>query len=178
MDEKKGILTAYDQRFLLIPIGLIHSMEDRLVQNFGPVTATSFQYEIGKEGGAQYARIAEKAGFNLKRPDSIRQIAERLGTLSGWGKIGVEEFDFENGRARIRWTNGVSVRNREGRTSVCHFGRGVLTGAAEAILGKKRESLEVLCQGKGDDHCEAVIGDPAEIGRLANGLNHKRSSRK
>src|SRR5437867_7179204 len=116
VDEKRGILTAYNERFLFIPIKLIHSIEDRLRENFGPVAATSLQYEIGREGGAEYARIAQKAGFGIKRPESIREIAEQLGTLSGWGKVEVVDFDFENSRARIRWRNGVSVRNRKGKT--------------------------------------------------------------
>ncbi len=177
VDEKKGILTAYDERFLFIPVKLIHSIEDRLTESFGPVTATGFQYEIGKEGGAQYVRIAEKAGFNVKNPKNIREIANRMGTLSGWGKLEVVGFDFENNIARIRWKNGVSVRNRKGKTPVCHFGRGILTGASEVIFGRKCESLEVSCQGKGDDYCEAIIGDPVQIGRVANGLRPGGSSR-
>ncbi len=170
IDEKKGILTAYNERFLLIPIKLIHSIEDRLTENFGRATATSFQYEIGREGGADYVRIAQRAGFDIKRPSSVREIAQRLGTLSGWGRLEIVEFDFAKKMARIRWTNGVSVRNRKGNTPVCHFGRGILTGATEVIFGRKCESLEVTCQGKGDAFCEAVIGGAEEISRLAETL--------
>ena len=167
-DEKEGILTAYGARFLFIPTGLIHSIENRLSDNFGPVTANSFEYEIGKEGGAQYVRIAARAGFDIKNPKNIAAIADRLGTLSGWGKLDLVSIDFDQRLARLRWRNGVSVRNNKGKTPVCHFGRGILTGALEAIFGKKCESLEVLCQGKGDPYCEAVIGDPKEIGRVAD----------
>jgi predicted hydrocarbon binding protein len=167
IDESKGIITAYNERFLFIPVGLIHSIEDRLTESFGPVTATSFQYEIGKQGGAQYMSIAKKSGFNVKRPGGLEQIADRLGTLSGWGKVSIVDFDLVKKMARIRWTNGVSVRNTKGKTPVCHFGRGIITGAMEETFGRKCESLEVSCQGKGDRFCEAVIGEPAEITRLA-----------
>src|SRR5712692_10821621 len=167
MNERQGTLSAYGARFLLIPVKLIHSMEDRLTQSFGPVTATSFQYEIGKQGGAQYMSISKKSGFNIKRAGGLDQIAERLGTLSGWGKVSIVDFDLAKKIARIRWTNGVSVRNTKGKTPVCHFGRGILTGAMEQTFGRKCESLEVSCQGKGDRFCEAVIGEPAEITRLA-----------
>lgn len=64
----------------------------------------------------------------------------------------------------------MSVRNRKGRTAVCHFGRGVLTGAVEEIFGRKCESLETSCQGKGDDYCEAIIGDADVIDRVASGV--------
>ena len=167
IDEAKGIFTAFDERFLFIPVALIHSIEDKLTESFGPITATSFQYSIGKQGGAQYMSIAKKSGFNIKRPGGLEQIADRLGTLGGWGKVSIVNFDLAKKIARIRWTNGVSVRNRKGKTPVCHFGRGILTGAMEQAFGRKCESLEVSCQGKGDPFCEAVIGEPAEITRLA-----------
>lgn len=168
MDRERGVLTAYDERFLFIPIKLIHSIEDRLAHSFGPVTATSIQYEIGKEGGGQYLDLAGKAGFQVKSIKDIQAIAESLGTLSGWGKLQVVDFDFGKRLARIRWTNGVSVRNKKGKTPVCHFGRGILTGAVQAILKSPCESIELRCQGKGDRYCEAVIGDPREIERIVD----------
>jgi predicted hydrocarbon binding protein len=168
VDVEKGTLDAYGERFVLIPIKLIHSIEDRLTKNFGPVTATSFQYEIGREGGADYVRVARKAGIELDSPEHIQQIAALLGTSSGWGRVEVVEFNFQKRMARIRWKNGVSVRNRKSRTPVCHFGRGILTGAVSEILGTNCESIEVSCQGKGDKTCEAVIGEPREISRIAD----------
>jgi len=111
--------------------------------------------------------IARKSGFDIKRPGGLEQIAENLGTLGGWGKVSIVDFDLKKKIARIRWTNGVSVRNRKGKTPVCHFGRGILTGAMEQTFGRKCESLEVYCQGKGDRFCEAIIGEPAEITRIA-----------
>jgi predicted hydrocarbon binding protein len=168
VDGNRGTLNAYGERFLVIPVKLIHSIEDRLAKSFGPVTATSFEYEIGREGGAQYVRLALKAGADIKTQVGIQQIAESLGAQSGWGKIEVVEFDFAKSLVRIKWKNGVSVRNSNGKTPVCHFGRGILTGAVAEILGRKCESIEVSCQGKGDKYCEAVVGDPKEITRLAD----------
>ncbi len=166
VDEEQGTLSAYGERFLLIPVKLIHSIEDRLTESFGPITATSFQYEIGKEGGAQYVHLAQKVGIGTRSPLDVQRIASSLGTHNGWGKVEIIDFDFKKKIARIRWKNGVSVRNRKGKTSVCHFGRGVLTGAVEEIFGRRCESIEVSCQGKGDKFCEAVVAEPAEISRL------------
>ncbi len=168
MNERQGTLSAYGARFLLIPVKLIHSIEDRLTESFGPVTATSFQYEIGREGGAQYIHLAQKAGFRLNSPVDIQKIASSLGTLDGWGKLEIIDFDPTKKFARIRWKNGVSVRNRKAKTPVCHFGRGILTGAVGEIFGTRCESIEISCQGKGDRFCEAVIGEPREISRLAD----------
>jgi predicted hydrocarbon binding protein len=167
VDQKKGIVSAYGERFLIIPVGLVHSIEDRLTQSFGPVTAISFQYEIGREGGAKFVYLARKAGLAVRNLGDIQRIADTLGTLSGWGKLDVIEFDFKKKHAKIRWKNGVSVRNRNGKTPVCHFGRGILTGAVAEILGIKCESIETLCEGKGDKFCEATFGEAGEIHRLA-----------
>jgi predicted hydrocarbon binding protein len=168
IDAKKGTLSAYGERFLFIPVKLIHSIEDRLTENLGPVTATSFEYEIGREGGAKFIQLAQKAGLGVKTPEEIQRIADVLGTMSGWGKVDVVDFDFAKKSAKVRWKNGVSVRNKTGKTPVCHFGRGILTGAVAAILKSSCESIEVSCQGKGDKFCEAVIGEPREISRLAD----------
>ncbi len=168
VDETKGTLDAHGERFLLIPVRLIHSIEDRLTKSLGPVTATSFEYEIGREGGAYYIRLAQKRGLDVRTQAGIQRIADILGTMSGWGKLDVVDFDFGKRLVTIRWKNGVSVRNRKGKTPVCHFGRGILTGAVSEILGVKCESIEVACQGKGDSYCEAVIGGPRDIDRLAD----------
>lgn len=168
IDQEKGTVNAYGERFLFMPVGLIHSIEDRLTESFGPVTAISFQYEIGREGGAKFTKFARKIGFPIKSASDIQRMADSLGTMSGWGKIDVVEFDFKKRHARIRWKNGVSVRKRTGKTPVCHFGRGILTGAVAEILGAKCESIELSCQGKGDKYCEAVIAEPREINRLVD----------
>ena len=142
-------------------------MEDRLVRNFGPATATIFEYEIGKESGAQYMQLATRAGLKPATTEEVRNMVQQAGS-SGWGRMEVIEFDFKKKFARMRWTNGVSVRNTKGKTPVCHFNRGLLTGATEFMLGTPRESLEVSCQGKGDKFCEAVIGDSKLIAGLAD----------
>jgi len=168
VDASKGIITSFGQRFLFIPVELIHSIEDRLADMVGPMTATSFQYEIGKRGGSHYIRMAQKAGYDIKSSKDVGMIAANLGTLGGWGKLTVQEIDFKKKLIRLRWTNGVSVRpNKKSKTPVCHFGRGVLTGASEAMFGRKLESIELTCQGKGDAYCEALIGPPESVARYA-----------
>ena len=57
--------------------------------------------------------MAKKSGLDIKNPDDLQKIAERLGTLGGWGKLTIVDVDFAKKMARIRWTNGVSVRNRK-----------------------------------------------------------------
>ncbi len=167
VDEEKGTITAYGERFLFVPAKLIHSIENRLVENLGPVTAPSFQYEIGKEGGRIYVQLLKKSGFQIGDFEDMQRAADRFGTLAGWGKMELVESGPEKSLVRVRWTNGLSVRSRRGKTPVCHFTRGLMTGGAEEAFGRRCESLELKCEGKGDSFCEAVIGDPATIARIA-----------
>ncbi len=167
VDEETGMLTAYGERFLLIPIKVIHSIEDRLIENLGPVTATSFQYEIGRNGGRVYVRLLGKAGYKLGDFQAMQKAANRFGTMAGWGKLEVVESDPTTRFVRVRWRNGLSVRNKRGKTPVCHFVRGVMTGAAEEAWGQRCESIEIYCEGKGDSYCEAIISEPSQIARLA-----------
>src|SRR5438046_10366144 len=103
MNEKQGTLSAYGARFLLIPVKLIHSIEDRLTESLGSVTATSFEYEIGREGGSKFIQLAQKAGLGIKTAQEIQRVADVLGTMSGWGKIDVVDFDFSKKSIRIGW---------------------------------------------------------------------------
>src|SRR3989449_7259189 len=87
VDASKGIITSFGQRFLFIPVELIHSIEDRLADMVGPMTATSFQYEIGKRGGSPHIRMAQKAGYDLKRSKDVGMLAATLGSLGGLGQL-------------------------------------------------------------------------------------------
>ena len=77
VDPEQGTLTAFDERFLVIPVKLIHSIEDRLVRNFGPAAATIFEYEIGKEGGKQYMQLSKQAGYKAGSSEDVRHMFEQ-----------------------------------------------------------------------------------------------------
>ena len=166
VDEDRGTLTAYGIRFMLIPAKLLHSIEDRLSELLGPMTATSFVYEIGKEGGSVYVHLLDKAGYKLTDFGAVQKAADQYGSMAGWGKLVLVDT-YPRKRMKVRWTNGVSVRNKKGKNPVCHFVRGVMTGAAEEAWGMKCESLELYCEGKGDNYCEVVIGTPEQVSLLA-----------
>ena len=92
VDEQKGTLNAYGERFLFIPVKLIHSLEDRLVKSLGPATATIFEYEIGREGGGEYIRIAERRGMDIKTRAGIQRLATPAGNYERMGKSGCCRF--------------------------------------------------------------------------------------
>ncbi len=80
------------------------------------------------------------------------------------------EFDATTKLVRSRGTGSIYVRNRRGRTPVCHFGRGLVAGALGVVFRRRCESIEVACEGKRDSYCELVTGAGGEIARLADSL--------
>src|SRR5256886_14865261 len=94
-NPRKETIPPSGKHFLSFRVGLIPSIKKSLGNRVGPMTATSFQYEIGKRGGSHYIRMAQKAGYDIKESKDVGLIAANLGTLGGWGKLSVEEIDFK-----------------------------------------------------------------------------------
>src|SRR2546425_11584589 len=102
VDASKGIITSFGQRFLFIPVELIHSIEDRLADMVGPMTATSFQYEIGKRGGSHYIHMVQKLRYGIKMSKVVAMVAANLRTLCGLGKLTGQVVDFKKKSIRSR----------------------------------------------------------------------------
>ncbi len=176
VDEERGIITSFDERFLIIPIKFIHSIEDRLVKIFGPIAATNFMYEMGKEAGKHSVQLVSAAGYDIAHEDDLRRMGKELVPLWGWGGLKSADLDLEKGVARSQRTNSIFVRNKKGKTAVCHFLRGLDAGAFEVVFGRRCESIELFCEGMGNTNCELVTGRPVEIATLAENLNYRPSS--
>ncbi len=167
IDPRKGIISIGGERFFIMPIMMLHSIENKLKQNFGPVTASTFVYDIGKQLGIDILKTMKKAGMKLpSRASEVTlnksEAGRTLGVFSGTGTTKIREFDFGKKLLRVQWKDGISVQSRNGKVPVCHYTRGALTGAMEDLFGVKLESMETYCEGMGDKYCEAIIA-PEEL---------------
>ena len=160
---------------MIMPVIFLHSIKDDLANEFGSSTATSYVYNIGKKVGADILGLMKRMGekfptqmneitFNKSLPNRV------LGIFAGSGTTEIKELDFDKKFVRARWRDGISVRSRNGKVPVCHFTRGALAGAVQEWFGVKCEALETHCEGMGDRFCEAVIGRPKDITRIAEEL--------
>lgn len=170
VDTAKGIVTAFGERVLIMPVKFVHSIEDQLFKTFGPIPGANFLYEMGREAGKHSAALVAPHGSGI---DVIRdrRLSKELAPLWGWGGLVNVELDFRNMVARSQRTNSIFVRDRTGKSPVCHYIRGLEAGAFEIVFGRECESIEVLCEGKGNPNCELVTGKSVKIARLAESLD-------
>jgi len=171
--EEKGIVTAFDERFLIMPVKFMHSIEDLLVRTFGPLAAANLLYEMGKEAGKHSIWPLPASAYGIKSARDFHQTSQKLVALCGWGTFSNVQFDHGKLMARSQGTNSIFVRKRTGRTPVCHYIRGLEAGAFETASGRPCESIEVMCEGKGNANCEIFTGKPFEIARLAENLEDR-----
>ncbi len=159
------------ERFVIMPVKFIHSVEDQLIRTFGPLAAANFVYEMGRDAGKHYYRLVSAASYDTDKVRDFQRVGQELVGLWGWGGFNQVEFDLKKLVARSQSTNSIFVRNKTGKSPVCHYMRGLEAGLYEVAFGKRCESIEVLCEGKGDTNCELVTGKPLQISRLAENMD-------
>jgi predicted hydrocarbon binding protein len=169
--DEKGILTAFGDRFLIMPAKFMHSIEDLLIKTFGPIAAANLLYEMGREAGKYSVELASTAGYDLTQVQDQQRLGKELISQWGWGRTGTVQLGPERKLARTQRTNSIFVRTRRGKTPVCHFLRGLDASILQVAFGKRCESIEVSCEGKGNTSCEIVTGNPAQVARFAETLD-------
>lgn len=177
VEIERGLFVDQSERFLARPAKLIRSIEDLLNRTFGGIVASSLLYEIGKESGRHSMKSFAKDNSRISHMGNFQLVCNALAPLCGWLRLRTIEVDFEKGMVHARGTGSIYAGERPRRVPTCHFGRGVVAGALEIILGIECESLETSCEGRGDSYCELVTGVSAEITRLTEGWNATPSIR-
>ncbi len=175
IDEKRGLITVSGVRMFITPAAFVPSIKERLTDEFGSAIAYAFIYEMGRQVGRDILQLTRRTGFKLPTESNEFPLNKSLpnsvlGIFDGSGTTEVKEVDFKRKFMRARWRDGIAIETHRGRIPVCHFTRGSLAGACQELFGVKCEALETYCQGKGDKFCEAVIGRPKDIAKIAEGL--------
>ncbi len=110
----------------------------------------------------------------ISRISSVRRfqrVCSNFASVWGRERLETKEFNFEKRIVTSRGQGSIYVRNKTGRIPICHLGRGALAGALQVILRADCESIEIACEGKGDDYCEVITGSSGEIARIGEGLD-------
>lgn len=159
-----------DLRTVVVPESFFEALGIRLVKDFGPNAAENLLYEIGRDAGRSFVRMAVRdRGHRAESEDSIRSHLQRFGDF-GWAEIGFQTLDVPGKFAVVEWKNGVAVPRGGSAIRVCHLGRGLLSGAAEVAFGAPCDAIETKCQAMGADHCEIVVGVPERVAPVAEAL--------
>jgi predicted hydrocarbon binding protein len=163
-------LTENGTRTVVVPESFFEALGVRLVKDFGPNAAENILYEIGRDAGRTFVRIAERdSGRRIESEAGIRALLRRFADF-GWADIEFQELDVPGKYAVIEWKNGVGVPRGGSGFPVCHLGRGLLSGAAEVVFRSPCDAIETTCQAMRGDHCEIVVGVPDRVALVAEQL--------
>ncbi|MFQ6135666.1 MAG: V4R domain-containing protein [Candidatus Hydrothermarchaeales archaeon] len=122
-----------------------------LEEYIGAATAIKILYNTGEEVGKVFAGIYATDTLESFL-DELRNFLDREKVA----KISVERMNEDE----------IVIKSEESMTSsgipsinkpVCHFERGLITGAVKEFLGKNIRSDETKCWGLGDLYCEFVL---------------------
>lgn len=156
-------------RTVVVPESFFEVLGIRLVKDFGPNAAENLLYEIGRDAGRTFVRIAERSGGRIEGESGIRNLLRRFADF-GWADIEFRTLDVAGKFAVVEWKDGVGVPKGGSEFRVCHLGRGLLSGAAEIAFGSPCDAIETKCQAMGGDHCEIVVGVPERVALVAEEL--------
>lgn len=164
-DSEKGILRAQDTRLMILFTDTFVSVQKGIESLVGFDTAGMLMYEAYKEAGRlSGSLILKSTNVENRSGNAILAGLDFTRTLA-WGRWEVSTFDktkaiFTVRESPIAESYGISDR------AVCHQIRGLIAGFAEFFTGQKRDSVEVMCRAKGDDHCEFLVAGPENITKL------------
>lgn len=153
-----------------MPESFFTALGIRLTKDFGPSAAENLLYEIGRDAGRNFVKMAERnVGRRMESEEEIRSLLGRFADF-GWARIGFRTLDVPGKYAVVEWKDGVGVPKGGSEVRVCHLGRGLLSGAAEVAFGSPCDAIETACQAMGGDHCEIVVGVPDRVALVAEQL--------
>ncbi len=122
-----------------------------LEEYVGAVTAVKILYSTGEEVGKTFAGVYAT--------DTLEGFLEELRKFLEKEKVAIISIESMT-------DTKIVIKSEESMTSagipainkpICHFERGLITGAIKEYLGKNITSREVKCWGLGDLYCEFVL---------------------
>ncbi|WXG47518.1 MAG: V4R domain-containing protein [Candidatus Atabeyarchaeum deiterrae] len=165
-DNDRGIMKAEDSRFLVFSSDSYVSVQKRIESLVGFDAAGMLLYEANREAGRSSGEIIRKSIKIEKKGSKVVLAGLDFMRVTGWGRWELGNFDELRAVFIVRHS---PIAQSYGKTyrAVCHQIRGLIAGFAEFFTGQRRECVEVLCEAKGDDHCEFVVGSPENIAKIA-----------
>lgn len=153
-----------EERTVVVPGSFFSAIAVRLIKDFGPNAAEALLYDMGRDVGRAFARMAETyMGGKIREEADIRALVAMFDREYRWAELGIEALDVPEKYVVVTWKNGVGVPKGGSRQPVCHLGRGLLSGAAEVVFGVPCDAIETQCQATGKEHCRIVVGEPNRI---------------
>jgi hypothetical protein len=176
-DPESGTFRAEDNRLMILYTDTFVSVQKGIESLIGFDTAGMLLYEAYKEAGRISGRLYLKnAKSPIKSGDTIKLALDFTRALA-WGRWEASVFDKTKALFTVRDSPIAESYGKSDR-AVCHQIRGLIAGFAEYFTGQRRESVEVMCKAKGEDHCEFLVAPPESITKLTLERLEENDSRK
>lgn len=154
IDETQGIIVSkqHGSRTFVLALEPWTALVQKLHDTFGS-GAQTILYDIGKSYGNSV--IEEEKGKKSGDEEELRiAFLARRATIAGWGKVEISHPSNDLYQVKIQkcvFCDG--IRDPEVKSVPCFFVRGVISGFAEALIGKNVVAEEHC----GTDYCEFSV---------------------
>ena len=120
-------------------------------------------YEIGKAAGCDFHGLVAHYALD---PQHVIKFGVQVFNISGFGRLEVEQIDYDNARCIMHIKNSIFVKTKSDEP-VCHYIRGMLAGFMQKSLCKDIEAVEKACMAQGHQMCEFVLQKMAEFDKTS-----------
>lgn len=157
--DDSGHASLNGQLLLMMPPPVILKLQNDLAEELGAEEMEEFMYDIGAYQVEQALdRYIERYGLDGISKEKIFDYIESILKVLGWGEIKIEEIDMdENVKITVgRPTLPIVYRNSHDELAeepICHYLRGLLGAACDAILNEDIEIEETKCAAVGGKEC-------------------------
>ncbi|MEM2918043.1 MAG: V4R domain-containing protein [Candidatus Altiarchaeota archaeon] len=119
-------------------------------------------------------KIAEKILTGANYEEKLRNI-EHYFKECGFGDLKIDEFSFEEKKAKIKLLNSIFPKyyaNTKSKGTVCYAIVGLLLGIFSKIFMTEVECKEVKCVANNDPNCEFILLTKGAINRLEDWIKN------
>ena len=141
-------------RALLVPAETFSEIFAVMRERYG-ASAWVLAFHLGRLLGESIARRLME--LVEAPPEDMARLFAQVYTAYGWGKMEVRPLFLGRGIRVAVEENFEALAYGRSLEPVCHFTRGVIAGAASAVLGRECSVEEVKCRAMGDERCEFVV---------------------
>ncbi|MEI7812507.1 MAG: XylR N-terminal domain-containing protein [Ignavibacteria bacterium] len=171
-DFNSGITTFRDSRLLIYDANAIGLMRQELINLVGIEKAREFFVKFNYQNGYEEF-MNMKNNYTFDNEMELLASGPTIHTWRGIVKANPKELRFnrESGEFYFSgvWDNSYEAEqhlefNGQSADPVCWSLVGYASGWASAFFGQKLITIEPVCKGKGDNHCEWLVKPPADWG--------------
>ncbi len=161
--DSNGNAKLFDEFILLMPIGVLVKLRERLVKNIGEAKTNKIFMELGEfQVEAAAKRYIKKLNFQKIDKRKIMEFTSYILNILGWGNVIIEKFSFNEKTASIILKNSTfslkyKLLFKDSNKPIDYWVAGMLKKHFSVIFETKLDIKEEKCMACGDNFCKFII---------------------